>query len=332
MDVKVTDTPDAFDLPEWRELLAADPDRHVFATPEWCRVWWEEFGAGRRLLVLTFLDPGPVGLAPLMVEETAAGTHVAFLGDDDLTDYQGPVAAGHDRLPAIADALVRYVRDELPRWDVFEGHCLPVPFGFAEWLVEAADRLGLDFEIEQNEMTAVLAIPGSFDAYVEALPPKRRHELRRKMRRFDREVPGARLRTADAASLEADLGVFVDLHRGSEGLKGKFMAPERAGFFGRLARAFDPAGMLSLDFLDAGGRSLASTFSFRYDRTFYLYNSAYEHVWRAASPGLVLVARLIERCIGEGYGRFDFLRGRERYKFDLGADALPLHRVRIRRR
>lgn len=329
MDVKVTETPYAFDLPEWRELLAADPKRHIFATPEWSRVWWEEFGAGRKLKVLTFLDPEPVGLAPLMLDHGEGEGRLSFLGSDDLTDYQGPLAAGNDLLPAIADALVSYISDEVPGWAQFEARCLPVPFGFAEWLVEAADRRGLKFTIDQHELTAVLALPGSFETYLENLPPKARHELRRKLRRFDRELPGARISRAGPGSLETELETFIDLHRGSEGLKGKFMVPERAGFFTRIAHAFAPLGLLSLDSLAAGGRTVASTFSFVFDGTFYLYNSAYDHSLGAVSPGLVLAARLIERSIGEGLRRFDFLRGRERYKFDLGGEPAPLHAVSI---
>ena len=42
-----------FELPQWKEVLARDPDRHIFATPEWNRVWWEEFGEGKSLLLLT---------------------------------------------------------------------------------------------------------------------------------------------------------------------------------------------------------------------------------------------------------------------------------------
>ena len=34
-----------FELPHWRELLARDPNTHIFATPEWNRIWWDEFGA-----------------------------------------------------------------------------------------------------------------------------------------------------------------------------------------------------------------------------------------------------------------------------------------------
>ncbi|MGH2768728.1 MAG: GNAT family N-acetyltransferase [Actinomycetota bacterium] len=332
MDVKLTDTEEAFELPAWRELLSSDPHRHIFSTPEWNRVWWEEFGAGKQLLVLTFLDPGPVGLAAFMLDRTEEGGRLRFCSDDEnLTDYLGPLTASPQHLPGIAETLLRYLRDEADGWTSFEANCLPVPFGFAEHLVEAADRLGFDFTVDELEMTAVLALPSSFEGYMGRLSGKQRHELRRKLRRFDEAAPGAILRTSVPGTLEADLVSFVDLHRGSEGLKGKFMVPERAGFFARLARAFQPLGLLSLDFLEVEDRPVASMFSCRFEQTFSVYNSAYDQAWRHLSPGLVLATRLIERAIVLGLRRFDFLRGRERYKFDLGAEPLPLHAVHLRR-
>ena len=335
MDVRRTTGPEAFDLPEWASLAARDPTRHVFLLPEWGRAWWEEFGAGKELIVLTFLDPEPVGLAALTLDTVPGAPsgegRLRFLGGDDLTDYLGPATAGPEHLPAVADALVRYACEEIPEWSLFDAKCLPVPFGFAEWLVEAADRLGVRFELEQHETTAVLPLPRSFEAYLDSLAAKDRHEVRRKLRRFEREASDARLVTATEDSLEHDLRDFVGMHRGSGGPKGHFMGPERETFFLRIARAFQPRGLLSLDFLEAGDRRIAATFSFRHEGTFYLYNSAYDTSMRAISPGLTIVVKLIERCIAEGYRRLDFLRGEERYKYDLGAVALPLHAVRLRR-
>lgn len=335
LDVRCTRGPAAFGLPEWPVLLAADPFRHIFATPEWSRVWWEEFGAGRELLVLTFCDPEPVGLAPMVLDRAApGGGTLSFLGGEDLTDYMGPLTAGHERLPGIAEALVTYAVAEIPGWSRFHARCLPVPFGFAEWLAEAADRLGLPFTIDEHEMTAVLGLPGSFDAYLDQLGKHRRHELRRKLRRFDEVAPSAVVTTATTESLEADLDAFFGMHRASQGEKGRFMGEERAAFFARVARMFQPVGLLSLDFLEVGGERVATTFSFPYGGppggSFYLYNSAFTPVG-AVSPGIVLVVRLIERCIGQGMARFDFLRGTERYKFDLGAERLPLHAVEVTR-
>jgi CelD/BcsL family acetyltransferase involved in cellulose biosynthesis len=45
----------------------------------------------------------------------------------------------------------------------------------------------------------------------------------------------------------------------------------------------------------------------------------------------MIAVLLIRRCIEQGMQRFDFLRGTERYKFDLGAERLPLHAVKITR-
>ncbi|MGH2717187.1 MAG: GNAT family N-acetyltransferase, partial [Actinomycetota bacterium] len=315
LDICCTDGPEAFDLPEWPVLLSTDPTRHVFVTPEWSRVWWEEFGGGRQLKVLTFLDPEPVGLAALVLDPDAGqGGSLSFLGGEDLTDYMGPVTAGHERLPTVAEALVTYAVDEIAGWSTLDFRCMPVPFGFAEWLVEAADRLKMPFAMDEHEMTAVLALPDSFDGYLERLGKGRRHELRRKLRRFDEAAPGALLTTATAETLEDDLESFVAMHRGSEGEKGKFMGSERAGFFARIAHTFQPLGLLSLDFLEVDGKRLATTFSFPYAGSLSLYNSAFTPSLGAVSPGIVLVVRLIARSIEQGLSRFDFLRGTERYK------------------
>jgi len=332
VDIKVCETPDVFGLPEWRTLHALDPHRHIFSTPEWNKIWWEEFGHGNYLFVLVFSDPEPVGIAPLMLSGTEAGGKLRFVGGDDLTDYLGPISAGEEYLPKIADALVQYLKEEMGGWGYLEANCLPVHFGFAEWLVEAADRWGLEFSVVQDEVSAVLPLPNSFENYLLQLPPRKRHELRRKLRRFEREAPSSTVVTSTEETLKQDVLVFIEMHRGSEGLKGKFMAPERADFFARIAESFHPTGLLSLDFLEVSGRRIASTVSFRFEDTFYSYNSAYQSDARELAPGLVLAARLIERAIAQGISRFDFLRGSERYKFDLGAEPLPLHSVTLTNR
>jgi CelD/BcsL family acetyltransferase involved in cellulose biosynthesis len=119
------------------------------------------------------------------------------------------------------------------------------------------------------------------------------------------------------------------MHRGAEGHKGHFMRPEIATFFRRVADEFMPLGWLRLDLLEIGGRPVASTFGFQIERKFYLYNSAYEPDAARLSPGLVLVSELVKESIDNGLELFDFLRGPERYKFQLGAQAVPLHNVRI---
>jgi CelD/BcsL family acetyltransferase involved in cellulose biosynthesis len=217
--------------------------------------------------------------------------------------------------------------EEIPGWSVFDAPNLPQDVGRA--LGEAAAAQGLVANIARGDVAVHLPLPPSFDDYLGGLTGSQRHELRRKWRRFEREAPGASLETADAVSLDGALSTFIALHRRSSGSKGTFMTAPRARFFRRIAAAFQREGVLRLDALIRHGQSLAWTVGFAHRHTFYLYTSAYDRRSARLSPGLVLLLHLIERSIGEGHRYFDFLRGDERYKFDLGGTPVPLTRLRI---
>ncbi|MDQ4024715.1 MAG: GNAT family N-acetyltransferase [Actinomycetota bacterium] len=328
-DVRVHTGVEAFGLPAWPELFARDPDRHVFGTPEWNRVWWEEFAGDKELAVLEVRrDDATTAILPLYRKVEDGRKVLRFVGGIDLTDYLGPVCAPGDRRHA-AGALVEWLRAGDVEWDELDAHNMPVPLGFAEFLVERADTCDFRFALDQEETAAVLPLPGDWDAYLASLDSKERHELKRKRRRLMRDHPDAVFRSATPETLEGDLNVFVDMHRGAEGHKGHFMKPEVATFFERVARAFMPLGWLRMDFLEVGGRAIASTFGFEVDGVFYLYNSAYEPDAARLSPGLMLVSELVKESIERGFEKFDFLRGPERYKYQLGSQAVPLNNVRV---
>ncbi|MGH2820167.1 MAG: GNAT family N-acetyltransferase [Actinomycetota bacterium] len=320
-----------FELPQWRELLERDPDAHIFATPEWNRVWWEEFKQGKELFLVTMRrDEEVVALVPLYRKVEGGRKVLRFIGGIDLSDYLGPICSYEDR-DEVADALAGWLVETDVTWDEFDAHNMPVPFGFAEFLVDRCDRRGLSFALDQEETAAMLPLPATWDVYLEGLDSKARHELRRKLRRLTREHPDVEVRSATEESLERDLKQFVEMHRGAEGLKGHFMRPEIATFFERLAKAFMPLGWLRLDFLEIGGQPVASAFGFEFRNGYCLYNSAYEPELGRLSPGFVLVAELVKRSIERGISIFDFLRGPERYKYQLGSEAVPLHNVRVMR-
>ncbi|MFP5298160.1 MAG: GNAT family N-acetyltransferase [Actinomycetota bacterium] len=321
--------PGIFDGEPWQRLVESDPDRHVFSTPEWNRLWWEEFGAGKELLVLEMERQGRTfGIVPLYVKPEDGRRVLRFIGGIDLTDYLGPLCAPPDRY-AVAEALVGWLAAGEIGWDEFDGHNMPVPWHFAEYLAERADISHLGFKLDQEETAAQLRLPPDWESYLASLEAKERHELKRKRRRIGRDHPDARVRRSTPETLDADLKTFVAMHRGTEGLKGHFMRPEIATFFERVGRAFCELGWLRLDFLEIGDTPIATTFGFELEGTFYLYNSAYEPDAKRLSPGLILVSHLIEDSIERGLGMFDFMRGPERYKYQLGAEAVPLNNVRV---
>src|SRR3990170_5006022 len=237
LEVSVECDERCFDLPEWRERLARDPDRHIFATPEWNKLWWEEFGEDKELFLLKMCRGENVAaLVPLYLKREGDRKILRFVGGIDLTDYLGPICSLDDR-GDVAEALIGWLAATNVEWDELDAHNMPVPFGFAEFLVERADDRGFSFALDQEEISATLLLPDDWDSYLSGLNSKDRHELKRKMRRLGREHPDAVVRQSTNDTLEGDLKLFFELHRGAEGHKGHFMRPDIATFFERIARA-----------------------------------------------------------------------------------------------
>lgn len=197
-------------------------------------------------------------------------------------------------------------------------------------LPEFCGRLGLSCRLEETDRSPFLSLPGEFGEYLARLGRKERHELRRKLRRASELAPGLDYRvTPGPAELARDLDSFFSLHRASRRGKEAFMDERMERFFREIAGRFLSAGNLRLSFLSAGGADIASAFQLEWNGSLLLYNSGFDPAFRRISPGMVLLARCIEEAIGRGAREYDFLRGRERYKYDLGGEDRVVYRATV---
>ena len=233
---------------------------------------------------------------------------LSIAGNADVTDYHSPL--GGDP----ADLL-----------EVVVGRCSPgtriafdsLPLEAAEAVAKGIERLGIDVTTVATDSTMVLTLAGG--DHLDLLDGKQRHEIRRKSRRFVESLGEPEL-VEGAEFFDA----FVEMHRAAAGDKGHFMTESMASFFRDLLSA---AGA-RLDALVVGdGRAVGAAFGFEDDDAYYLYNSAFEPSFSEASPGIVLLHRLIGRVNATGSSRFDFLKGTETYKRRLGAVERPLYTV-----
>jgi CelD/BcsL family acetyltransferase involved in cellulose biosynthesis len=298
---------DAWALESWRGILGRIPDPHPFVAPEWQRAWWEHFGVGE----LEVLELGGAGVAALQ----RTGATLRFLGSRDVTDYPGPaIAPGRER--EAAERLLARLRagDRLEVDDARPEDAFPTS------LEAAARAAGMRVQRAPDEAIAVLALPDSWDAYLRSVTRHTRHEIERKRRRA--------ASTTTRTGTIADLDAFFALMRRARGAKATFLTAPIERFLHQIARTHET---LRLDVLEREGRPLAMTVGFQGPATYYLYNMGYDPAAAHLSPGIVLVAALIERAIAEQRERFDFMRGLEHYKLQLGARASSLIRLRLER-
>jgi CelD/BcsL family acetyltransferase involved in cellulose biosynthesis len=325
MRVELTEHPRAFRTRDWSALVAADPSGTIFHTPAFLKLWWEEFGTGS-LIVASAQDHGDsVGAGAFDVVDG----RLQFLGGFDVTDYLGPVGRP-GREGEIAAALMEALMD-VP-WTHADLAGLAEGSAWIAALEEAARACGIHVERAQDGVAPVIELPGSFDHYVQALPAKLRHEIRRKERRLAEQAGGYVLTWSTASTVGEDLDRFVELHRASPGPKGRFMHAGMEIFFRRLAEAFLDEGRFHLAFIEVQGAKAAGAIGFSFGDTFSLYNSAFDRDFERLSPGMVLVTHLIREAADRGLRRFDMLKGDLDYKYRFGPSPREVHRLLLTRR
>jgi len=328
MGAAIHDDPGAFSAlaPRWRELLARDPTATVFHTPHYLATWWSEFGAGSALRIVELgAADAPTGIAPLSLGPDGV---MRFAGDHQTTDYRGPIAAVEDRDAVAAATLEAIAADP---WTTFEMDGLAADSGWPEAFTSAAKAAGHAVSEERPDACPRVAIGGSFEAYLQSLPGKLRHEIQRKARRLERDGGPYEIRLATEATLDDDLDRFFAMHRSSDGPKGRFMHEGMASFFGSFAWMLFSQGWLRLALLEIGGEPWAGVYAYSYAGVYGVWNSAYDHRRRDLSPGMVLMGDCVRLAAEEGCVTFDFLRGTEPYKYRFGASDVPLVRLVVDR-
>jgi CelD/BcsL family acetyltransferase involved in cellulose biosynthesis len=330
MRIVFSEDPRDFQRRDWSALVDADPAGTFFHTPEYLKLYWEEFGERPEHLLLAFAEDDDGAQVGAVAFERIDDT-IRFLGGTEVTDYLGPVGRADVR-EAIAKELWGALTDR-GDWSRADLRGLAEDHAWLQLLRDAAHAQDLTVEEteDQNGVAPFLMLAPSWDAYLEGLPSKLRHEIKRKARKLEDETGPYRIVTATEATLIPFLDRFVELHRLSEGPKGVFMQPGMEIFFRRLGEAFLPRGVFRLTFIEVAGVKAAGTIGFRFGGTFSLYNSAFDRALQQLGPGMVLVAEDIRMAIAEGCTAFDLLKGDYAYKYRFGAVPRAIRRLVVTR-
>ncbi|MDA0263173.1 MAG: GNAT family N-acetyltransferase [Chloroflexi bacterium] len=310
---------------DWESVLKDCPADTLFISPDWQKVWWDSFGDGRTMVGFSYPNSdGVAGIASLAKQ----GDTVSFVGSQDTFDYNDfAIRPGNEEgfyetlLDCMEDQDCRLLRLDSLRDDSTTLDLLP----------DMARSRGFTVEIEEEDVTSGIDLPGTWDEYLGLLNKKDRHELRRKLRRMDSQTDWKWYSLSEPAQVAERLDEFISLMRQSRPDKDEFMTPEREAFFHSMTQRMAELGRLKLYFLDMDGSTVATCMCFDYRDSRLLYNSGYDPEYAYYSVGLLLNAMSLKDAIDQGLSYFDFLRGPEPYKAHLGGRQRNLYQMLVKK-
>jgi CelD/BcsL family acetyltransferase involved in cellulose biosynthesis len=299
---------------EW-ERLADAVGAAPFLRPAWTRAWWEAFGGGR-MEIVTLRDPRDGSLAALVPLRRRLGRRLS--ASNWHTPQFGMVAADPDAAATLATAL-------------FERRPFELSLGFVdasspELALYRAAAAAAGYRVLERtlERSPYVTTTGTWEAFTrERLSRNRRSQLGRARRRLEREgklevdIAGGRdrleERLTEAFRVEAS---------GWKGAEGTAIAsrPETRRFYREVAHWAAGQGWLRIAFLRLDGDALATMVLLETDGVLYYLKGGYDPAFERCSPGMVLLASVIEHAFGSGVRRVDLLGGDERYKLAFTSD------------
>lgn len=314
---------------EWQQLVPRSQADLIFSTWEWHTHWWQAYQPGALWLLLVRNDEGELcGVMSMFIERQVGRGRVArIVGSDDVTDYLD-IIARQDCADEVYQALAAFLA-ESDAFDVLDLSNVREESPTRTAFVERLQGAGFDVAVTQQEVCPLFDVPETFEAYLELLENKQRSELRRKLRRAEAADGLGWYIVGKAHDLTAELEKFLGLMAASHPEKAAFLQnPQHVAFFQSFMPVAMERGWLQLAFQTYDDEPIAAYLNFDYNDHILVYNSGLRpDRYGALSPGIVLLAHLIEWAIEHRKHTFNFLRGNETYKYQMGGRDTVIYRV-----
>jgi CelD/BcsL family acetyltransferase involved in cellulose biosynthesis len=295
---------------EWLELAERHPDSSYFQTPDWVLSWWDTLAARSRTRVAAW--------------RTASGeldALVALSRDRERLNRRFPLTvpvysnsgSGAGDADHCAWLIEPDRRGDVAEWLTEEigGSALLVRGAVNDWPVES-----LPARARAIAATACPRVPLPLAAGTGQPSKDFVSQLRRFSRRLERK--GIRFEwVAPSGVDEPLLHALFDLH--AQGRHGGSFGKERLPLHRQLTRRAGPGRGPAAVVARREDQIVGVLYGFWWRDTFAAYQQGWDRAFARDALGNLLVLRALEFASEQGARSFDFLRGREPYKYRFGA-------------
>ena len=313
----------------WDALLPESISPYPFLDCAYLQTWWQTRGGGEwpqesQLAIIVGEEAGTlVGIAPLFF---APGQEAAlrFLGQIEVSDYLD-VIVRQDHLSNFLEGLLAFIASaDLPTKSLDLANIISDSPTLTA-LPAACEAAGWDCECSVIQPSIYLQMAATWDDYLAGIDKKQRHEIRRKMRNAESNYEVGFTIMGPEHDCQKEMDSFMTMMR-HEPDKDAFLTEPMVTFIGDSARIFCSQGRLHLCFLTFNQVKVAAYYSILAGKDLLVYNSAYAAEYFQASPGWVLLGKVIQWAIENGFEKVDLMRGDEVYKYRFGGIERFVHR------
>ncbi len=308
---------------EWNGLLSRADCRSPMLTWEWMFTWWEHYGAGRELYVMTARLPGGwlVGVAPFVLREAVEFrmkfNRIEFIGtgepeEDETCSEFLDVIVDPSHITEVSEAFVGELAGD-DRW----GELLVKDVRNNAVVRKLCDSLvgtgGCHVRPVSCDHCPRIELPATWEQYLDSITPKRAERIAYERRRLEREHKVEFKSSRDVAAISDAYQHFVRLHQErwvSAGKTGCFGSEAFSRFLLRVTERLSEKGKLQVSCLMVGDEVVAAYYLFRHADSVYYYNSGVVvDRYSKMSVGNVTLGFIIQEAIENGCEEFHFFKG-----------------------
>lgn len=303
-------------LSELEHVWNAASEREQFPSPffmyDWYTAWSPYLAQEYTFLPLRYKDT----LFPLMRK----GRHLSFAGDENVTDYMDAIGSNEQKKEGWPEIL-QFARSE----QIHTITCNNVPFSSATlaYFQFATPQDGITINITEEDTTPILSLPTEWETFIQSLERKNRHELRRKIRKFEREHP--QIKFSLSHNPEHAVKSLLTLMK-HDPAKQQFLTSTMEQFFQNIMTRMKTSAKIL--HLTDGENIIAAVLCFIQNNTLFLYNSGFDES-TFSGAGFYVKALSIKFAIDTSCTQYNFLQGKERYKYELGAKDAAVYKITV---
>ncbi len=310
-----------FMAPEWDRLIErADADR-LFLSHAWLNTWWEAFGKGSKLHIITIRDGGELIAAAPMLRTSGRKYGLKLHSIESIYNPHTPrydfiIVKGYEarafrqlwkQLSADSEidmVVLKQINENSSTLPVIEDLAQSEGWLAGRWLGRPSPYIRLACGYEQ---------------FFARLKGGYRYNLRKRFERLSKlgAVDVEVITDGDGIhdALQEGLRIEAAAWKGGEGTA-ILSDPAATEFYTKLAEREAALGQLRLTFLRVGGKRISFSYIIKSRKTLYGVKIGYDPHYHSYSPGNTLLNLVLQEACAQGMDEYDFLGANDAWKYD----------------